>query len=218
MRKFLNLIISKEFWLNILGILFFFAIVIVILMICLRNCTHHGETLTVPTVVGMTADEAIALIDDEGFKYAVVDTVFVDSLPKGIVVEQFPAKESLVKRGRTVYIKVNTFDDIYIEMPDFIGSQSRTLKVALKNYKLKLGNISYQKDDDVKNIVLKQMYNGRSVAPGTKIKQGSTIDFVVAGHDPNVIEEEEEDSTSNVDSVGEPADDEGDADDYDFDE
>lgn len=203
---------------NILGILFFFAIVIAILMICLRNCTHHGETLTVPTVVGMTADEAIALIDDEGFKFAIVDTVYIDSLPKGIVVEQFPAKESLVKRGRTVYMKVNTFEDIYLEMPDFVGAHSRTLRVALKNHKLKLGNISYQKDENIKNIVLKQMYNGRPIAPGTKIKQGATIDFVIAGHDPNAVEEEDEDSTDNAAASVDPADGEDEGDDYDFDE
>ncbi|MBR4582978.1 MAG: PASTA domain-containing protein, partial [Bacteroidales bacterium] len=107
MKKFFNFIFSKAFWFNILGIISLFVLAVLILMLSLKSCTRHGEAVTVPTVVGLDANEAIAMLEEEGFNYEVVDTLFIDSLPKGVVVEQNPAKESLVKHGRTVYMKVN---------------------------------------------------------------------------------------------------------------
>ena len=203
MKKFLNFILSKAFWFNILGIILFFVLAVVVLMVSLKSCTRHGDSVTVPTVVGMDADEAIAMLDDEGFGYEVVDTLFIDSLPKGVVVEQNPAKESLVKHGRTVYIKVNTRDEILVRMPSFVGEQYKVLDARLKHAKLKKGTVKWQRDGEVVNIVLKQMYKGRPIEPGTEIKQGSRIDFVVAGRDPNSKddEEEEEEKTSTLEEM-----------------
>lgn len=203
MKKFFNFIFSRAFWFNILGIILLFVIAIVILMVSLKSCTRHGEAVTVPTVVGMDANEAIALLEEEGFGYAVVDTLLIDSLPKGVVVEQNPAKESLVKHGRTVYMKINTSNEIMVRMPSFVGEQYKTLSVRLKHSKLKMGSVKWQKDGEVVNIVLKQMYNGRPIEPGTEIKQGSRIDFVVAGRDPNSKEEdeEEEETTSTLEEM-----------------
>ena len=48
------------------------------------------------------------------------------------------------------------------------------------------------------------MYNGRPIEPGTEIKQGSRIDFVIAGRDPNSKEEdedEEEEETSTLEEM-----------------
>ncbi len=174
---------------NILGILLFFVIAIVILMLSLRSCTRHGEKVTIPTVVGLNVDEAIALIESEDFEYEIIDTLAIDSLPKGCVVEQVPAKESLVKHGRKIFMKINTSEDIYVIMPDFKDAQFKTLHIQLQNAKLKMGNIRYKKVEDYTNIVLEQMYNGRPIAPGTQVKQGSRIDFVIAGKDPNSEED-----------------------------
>lgn len=196
MKKLFNFIFSKAFWFNILGIILLFVLAIVILMFGLKSYTRHGESVTVPTVVGMNADEAIAMLEDEDFNYEVVDTLYIDSLPKGVVVEQNPAKESLVKHGRTVYMKINTTDDILVKMPQFVGVQYKVLDVKLKHSKLKKGDIKWQKDGEVVNIVLKQMYKGRPIEPGTEIKQGSRIDFVIAGRDPNSKEEDEEEDES----------------------
>lgn len=196
MKKLFNFIFSKAFWFNILGIILLFVLAVVILMFGLKSYTRHGESVTVPTVVGMNADEAIAMLEDEDFNYEVVDTLYIDSLPKGVVVEQNPAKESLVKHGRTVYMKINTTDDILVKMPQFVGVQYKVLDVKLKHSKLKKGDIKWQKDGEVVNIVLKQMYKGRPIEPGTEIKQGSRIDFVIAGRDPNSKEEDEEEDES----------------------
>ena len=114
MKKFFNFILSKAFWFNILGIVLLFVLAVVILMFGLKSYTRHGESVTVPTVVGMDADEAIAMLKDEDFNYEVIDTLLIDSLPKGVVVEQNPPKESLVKHGRTVYMKINTINRNFI--------------------------------------------------------------------------------------------------------
>ncbi|MBO7133357.1 MAG: PASTA domain-containing protein [Bacteroidales bacterium] len=212
MKKFFRFIFSGAFWLNILGIIVFFVVVVLALMYFLKSYTRHGESVTIPTVVGMDSEEAIALLENENFKYEIIDTMYIDSLPKGVVVEQNPQKESLVKHGRTVYLKVNTYGDILVKMPDLVGEQYKTLSVKLNHEKLKMGNVTWQKDGDIVNIVLKQMYNGRPIEPGSEIKQGSRIDFVIAGRDPNSDEEEDEEEDSGYnfdeylnDNASEPA-------------
>lgn len=192
MGKFLKVVTSKVLWINVLAVILFFVIALFVLMFSLRSCTNHGETVTIPTLVGINVDEAITMAENEGFVCEVIDTLIIDSLPKGVVVEQSPAKESQVKVGRTIYIKINTATDVYIDMPDFRGMQYKTLAVELQNKNLKLGTIKYKKDKDIKNIVLEQNYNGREIKPGTQIKRGSRIDFVIAGKDPNSKQEDEE--------------------------
>ena len=93
---------------------------------------------------------------------------------------------------------MNTDSDIYIKAPNFVGVSRKMLESELKKCNLKLGKLSYEKDGEVVNVVLKQKYNGRELRAGVdSVKLGSFIDFVIAGRDPNSKEEEEEEVQDN---------------------
>ena len=50
--------------------------------------------------------------------------------------------------------------------------------MTLKNAGLKLGDTSFR-PDFAKNAVLEQSFNGTPIQPGTKVRMGSRIDFVL---------------------------------------
>ncbi len=72
--------------------------------------THHGETVAVPDVKGMTVDEAAKMFRNHGLVYVISDTNYVKDKAAGIILELKPGVGEKVKEGRTVYLTVNTLD------------------------------------------------------------------------------------------------------------
>jgi beta-lactam-binding protein with PASTA domain len=178
LKKILNFLKSKLFLINFGLAIVFFIIVFVILNFALKVYTNHGESVTVPTVVGMQVDEAIALIEESDFEYEIIDTVFDDKYDKGAIVEQNPVAEALVKEGRKIYLIVNSNNDELISMPQLVGFSMRQVQSMMETYGLTIGGLRYVPDIAV-NVVIKQMYDGDDIEPGTKIKKGTTIDLVL---------------------------------------
>ena len=174
----LKFITHRPLWLNILiGILIgigFFTVFI----LSLNWLTNHGKSKTVPSVTGKNFDEAVGLLQKQGFDVVVQDSVYVDTMPKFTVIKQFPEADAVVKVNRNVYITVNRAVPPMIEMPNLVGYSFRSAEMVLKNNNLIFGDTTF-KSDFARYSVLEQSFNGSSIAPGTKIRMGSTIDFVL---------------------------------------
>ncbi|MDD3741113.1 MAG: PASTA domain-containing protein [Bacteroidales bacterium] len=177
-KKFFRFLISKLFLVNFGIAVVFFAIVFLVLNIYLKSYTRHGDSVTVPNLIGMQTEEAITLIEESDFDYIIVDTVFDNKYEKGAVVEQNPIPESLVKEGRKIYLKVNSRQDELISMPQLTGFTLRQVTSMMETYGLVIGNLRYVPDIAV-NVVIKQQYKGRDIEPGEKIKKGSSIDLIL---------------------------------------
>jgi beta-lactam-binding protein with PASTA domain len=95
------------------------------------------------------------------------------------VIKQVPDADEVVKVNRTVYLTINRAVPPVVEMPNLVGYSYRSAEMALKNANLQVGNISY-KPFFSKNAVLEQQYEGKQIAPGTKVRMGTKIDLVLA--------------------------------------
>ena len=177
-KKSLRFLISKLFLFNLLGGIAFLVLAYVLLNVYLKSYTRHGESITVPTVIGMETADAIDLLEDGGFAYEIVDTIFDDKYDKGAIVEQNPGPEALVKDGRKIYLIVNSRQDELISMPQLVGFSMRQVNSMVETYGLVIGNLRYVPDIAV-NVVIKQMYNGDDIEAGAKIKKGSKIDLIL---------------------------------------
>ncbi|MDD2634564.1 MAG: PASTA domain-containing protein [Bacteroidales bacterium] len=176
--KLFKFLISKVFLFNCLGALVLVVIVVVGINIYLKIYTQHGTSVTVPTLVGMKSEDAIELIKEGGFDYVILDTVFDDKVDKGAIVEQTPEPEALVKKGRKLYLVVNSKDDEMISMPQFVGYSIRQVNSLAESYGLIVGNLRYV-PDIAANVVIRQVYDGDEITAGTKIKKGSKIDLIL---------------------------------------
>lgn len=163
---------------------FYFAVFIV-LAIFLRIYTHHGQTISVPDFKGVMPARASQIAKHENLQLQIIDSTFIDYMPKGCIVDQNPRPGTHVKRNRTIFLTTNAFNRAKVEMPKLVGLSYRQGKATLEMQGMRVGKLIY-KPDFAKNNILKQMYNGEPIKEGTMIEKGSTIDLVLGdGHGNN---------------------------------
>ena len=171
-------ITSRPLWFNILVGVGLVVIVFLLFMFSLNWITKHGEAKNVPSVTGKNINDVEKQLSDAGFETVIQDSVYYDSLPPGAVVKQVPEPDQVVKVNRTVYVTINRFVAPDISMPNLIGYSFRNAELTLESLGLKLGDTTF-KHDFAKNSVKDQLFNGKTVTPGDKIKVGSHIDLVL---------------------------------------
>lgn len=171
-------ITSRPLWVNIVAAIGGVIILILLFLLSLNWLTKHGESRTVPAVVGKNINDVEKFLDGKGFAVVVQDSVYYDSLPPGVVIRQVPEADDVVKINRTVYVTINRFVPPDVDMPNLLGSSYRNAQMVLKNLGLQIADTSYR-FDFAKNSVLEQLYNGAPIKAGTKIRMGSGVSLVL---------------------------------------
>jgi beta-lactam-binding protein with PASTA domain len=169
---------SKAFLISIVLAIAFIAGSTMLLDNWLQSYTHHGESITVPDLRGMTEQRLVKFIEDKHLHYKVVDSLFLSGKAPGTVIEQDPAPDSKVKEDRTIYLTVNSSKPPKVKMPNLIDVSFRQAEAILQTYGLQVGQTIY-KPDLAKNAVLAQQYKGRPIAPGVDVYKGSSIDLIL---------------------------------------
>jgi beta-lactam-binding protein with PASTA domain len=170
---------SRPLWFNILIAIGSVFILIVIFILLLGVITRHGKSRTVPYVIGKNINDVEKQLTDAGFETVIQDSVYYDSIPRGVVIKQVPDADEVVKVNRTVYVIINRFVAPDISMPNIIGYSLRNAQYTLESIGLKLGDTT-SRVDFAKNTILEMSINGDKVKPGDKVKVGSKVDLVIA--------------------------------------
>lgn len=174
-----NKITNRSFGFNLLVVVGILAVLGLLFFSLLGVITKHGDTLTVPDVYKKNIQEATMILEKEGFSVDVRDSIYVDSLPGLAVWEQTPAKGSIVKVGRTIYLTINKVIPPMVQMPDLNGLTFRSAEMTLHSLRLNVGDTIY-KPDFATNTVLQQLLNGKTVKPGREVPEGSSITLVLS--------------------------------------
>lgn len=140
--------------------------------------TRHNRTVEVPDLTNVSVEEAQKIASDSHVGVKVTDSVFIYRLGAGVVYRQYPQAGSIVKRGRKVFLTINSVEPKKVAMPNLVGYSILEAKAELDNRGLVLGLLTY-KSDIATNRVLQQRSRGRVVAPGEAIISGSTIDLTL---------------------------------------
>ncbi|MCX7744435.1 MAG: PASTA domain-containing protein [Flavobacteriales bacterium] len=169
---------KKVFWLNLLLAVVAFVVVTILLFKSFGIYTHHNEAIEVPDLTGLQVEDVRDLLADKNLQLATVDSVF--EVPKekkhvayGSVIDQNPKPGEKVKRNRRFYIVIRSVSPPMVEMPDLIDLSLRQAIGILEAKGLKLGKTIKKPGMPP---VMKQLYKGKPIAPGTKIPKGSVID------------------------------------------
>ncbi len=104
---------------------------LIIAYLSLSIFTKHGERSQVPNVVGISYTEAINKLHDAGFKIEIRDSLYLDNVKPGYVVEQYPGGDAVVKPGRKVFLYINA---VYPKEVVIDPSSSIPGTLALKGY------------------------------------------------------------------------------------
>lgn len=134
------------------------------------------DEIKVPDVVGRSEKEAASLLKAEGFIPEIVKQ-YSKTVPLGDVIFQDPGAGKLLMPGQKVIILVSDGEELIgISMPNLVGKTQSAAESALNTAKLILGSVTNEENGDyLPGQVIRQ-----SIAPGANVKQGSTIDLVIA--------------------------------------
>ncbi|MDQ3278291.1 MAG: PASTA domain-containing protein [Bacteroidota bacterium] len=174
----MKLLSNKPLWFHILLAVALLFVLLFLFVVSLNWITKHGESSTVPLVTGKKLDDVQSLLEQKGFELVIQDSVFYDSIPRGMVLRQVPEADEVVKVNRTVYVTINRFVAPDIELPKLSGLSYRNAEMVIKNVGLRIGDTTFR-TDFAKNTVLEVLYQGRTILPGAKIKVGTPIDLVI---------------------------------------
>lgn len=148
--------------------------------------TNHGQAITVPDLSRMSQDELESYLDDRDLRYEVSDCTFVAGAEPLTVQAQYPKPGAKVKEGRKIYITLAKRTAPSIPMPKLTDLTFRSAELSLRSIGLVVGQKTYV-PDVAKNSVLKQLFNGVEIAPGTPIPKGSRIDLHIGDGLGNTI-------------------------------
>jgi len=154
----------------------FVIILLIAASLFLKIVTRHNQELSVPDFSGLTLDEAHRIAKRHKLKVEVSDSVFIPSVSRGIVLKQNPKAGNMVKKNRRILLTINTIQPKLVTMPSVTGFSLRQALAELEAKQLSVGRLTYVYDMATDNV-LSQKFNGRFIAPGTKIEAGSQIDL-----------------------------------------
>lgn len=147
-------------------------------MVALSFYTHKGERFATPDFKGLTLDQVEKLAQKKHLHFVVEDTVFQKDVPPGSVVFQNPAAGHYIKSNRQISLTLASLRPDQVELPKLTDVSLRQARVMLESKGFALGQIELR-SSEFNDLVLDQKYAGRSIAPGTRLDNGSTIDLVV---------------------------------------
>ena len=156
------------------------ALVLAFFYVYLPATTNHGETITVPNIVGLSEEQLEEFLTQKNLRYEVVpDSGFSNSAEPLTVLKQYPKEYSKVKENRKIYVTLNAVNAPRVKMPNLKDGSLKNAKIHLESLGLKVGKLIY-KPDRAENAILEQLYKGKVIKAGRLIPKGSEIDLVVA--------------------------------------
>lgn len=177
MSKFFKYLATPDFRRQLIIAFSSLIVVLFVLFVSLRFYTRHGEGKPVPNLKGLSIQNAVQLLEAEGFRYQ-IDSVFIMDKKPGLVTEQDPDPNTNVKQNRMIYLTIISSQTPDVNFPDIENKTLVEAKAMLENYGLKLGDTTY-KADIARDAVLEFTFSGRSLQIGQKIPKGSRIDLVL---------------------------------------
>lgn len=160
-------------------IIIFVSLMIFLVMSWLSHYTRHGETISVPDLQGKSLEEVSRLLQNNDLVFDVTDSVYADDVDRGVVVTQTPRSGKAVKKGRTIFLTVNSMLPEMVEVPDLMGKSLRIAGPILEITGLKLKSLEYQPDESCTDCVIGMKYEGDEIKAGFKIRKGAEVTIIL---------------------------------------
>ena len=147
---------------------------------------HNGKLIAVENLEGISSKKALDILNEAGLEGVVIDTVYKDGAKQLTVINQNPPAGLEVKKGRKVYLVINTNKVPMVKVPDLANKTSlpQATNILLRRH-LKVGKIIKVVNSSVQTRsdepVLSQYEAGttKDIKPGALIPRNSEIDLVV---------------------------------------
>ncbi|MDR2206999.1 MAG: PASTA domain-containing protein [Flavobacteriaceae bacterium] len=154
--------------------------------------THHGQEIPVPNVVNLSVQDAMKVLDESGLEYEIDSPRYDPKYRPLQVLKMWPSAGSRIKGSRTVQLIINPKNWAKVSVPDILDRYKNLAFRQLDQVGLKVGDTLYEPSIQ-RDAVLRMIYNGTTLKPGTLLPRFSTIDLVIGSgpkrdiNVPNVV-------------------------------
>ena len=175
---------KHQVWLNLLLVPIVALTLFWLTIQFLDYWTNHGKTTEMPNVVGLDYYKARDILESKKFEVE-VDSIYNTQVKYGQVLDQSPKEKEVVKFGRTVYLKINSFYPEMKEIRDDLlhisSIQATKILESMGITRIKIKTVVGDNDDEVIDI----KYKGRRVTKGTKRPVTGEIELTVTDNPNN---------------------------------
>ena len=134
--------------------------------------------LEVPNVINMSYAQAVATLNNKGFKTIEKVQVSSSTVEKGNVAEQTPAAGEKVDKQDTIVLAVSTGAEvIQVKVPSVIGMSEMDATAVLIEHGLQVGAVTEATDPDT-NLIDKVCY--QSYAADVTVESGTKVDLRIS--------------------------------------
>ncbi|MDE6371836.1 MAG: PASTA domain-containing protein, partial [Duncaniella sp.] len=126
----------KKILINIGLMIIAFVIICWLATLWLRVWTRHGDTIPVPAVRSLSYSSAISLLEGEGLKGIVSDSIYDTRSQPGTVIEQNPKAGTIVKEGREVFLTITAFSPKMVTLPSLSDMSVRQARSILEGLEI----------------------------------------------------------------------------------
>ncbi len=187
-REVWYFISSKTFLINFAKMMGIVAGLLFLTVWGVKCFSRHGKSTKVGNYENRNVKEVIREAEDNGFEIVVTDTLYKEGFPADLVIDQNPTANSLVKLGRTIYLKITKAAGDLVQLPDIAGRDEINFYIRnLEMLGVKAGRIDTILDANlIDGTITQVLVRGRDVTsilggvPGVKVPQGSSVDFVIS--------------------------------------
>lgn len=157
--------------------------------------TNHGESVQVDDFTGMELSDAKRKGRDKDFVFEVLDSVWKEGKPSGLILSQTPNPLARVKEGRKIYVTITGEPESY-RLPDIKASEYEfdrySKKLAMNGVKSRVKERVYDRKQ-AEGSILYFYHDGkkvteREVKSGYYVMPGDVLEFVVTEQRSNELQ------------------------------
>ena len=119
-------------------------------------------------IIDKNLSYGLNVLENEGYKVYVSDTLFTSAFDPGTIVDQYPKPNTRVKEGRTIRLKISQPEKM-VSIPDLIGRSLRSSELVLNQIGLEIDTVYEEYNSDVPsgNVTWQYPKGGDLLGKGT---------------------------------------------------
>ncbi|MDR1371980.1 MAG: PASTA domain-containing protein [Dysgonamonadaceae bacterium] len=172
-------ILSNIYVKNLLAAFAILCLLCFFTMKWIESYTRHGEYVEIPNVKGLTVEKAETVFANSNLTYQVIDSAFYKNLLPGGIIETIPSAGSKVKKGRTVFLRINSVDAQLTALPEVKDMSQRQAYAILRS-------LGFEKIEtrfvpgQFRDLVTGLESRGQTVNPGEKVPLDIPLSLLVS--------------------------------------
>ncbi len=168
---------NKKIVIKTFGLIFIIFILILLLFdkIIMPFYIHHNKEVILPDIIGKSISESQTLLKSKDLKLIIEDKKPDVTVPPNVVLIQNPSPNSVVRKGRRVYVILSTNENPEF-VPSIIGNSEREATIKLNNIGLKIGFI----ERDFSSYFPEGVVINQSPLSGARLKKGELVNITVS--------------------------------------